>query len=347
MTAGATAAARPSRARSRRRRLAQIAFGVAVLAAILAFVLPRIAGYGAVWQAIQRLSWQHAGALLLVTLLNLTTDTLPWMAAVPTLSMRRAFVLTQASTAATYIAPAGEAVGLAVTFKVLRGWGYRAEAVSLAVAMTGVWNVLTQLGFPAIALALLSLQAEHYALLTLVAWIGLAIFAVVAGGLALVLARPQLTRRVGGLAVKVANRALRLVHRAPVSWSVDSIVSLRDAAVQTLRHRWLWLTLASVAGQLSVFLILLVSLRAVGVPASDVSVVEAFAAWSLVRLLSAFPITPGGVGLVELGLTGALVAFGGQNAQVVAAVLVYRVASTVPTLVLGLVAGATWRRIPA
>jgi uncharacterized protein (TIRG00374 family) len=64
-----------------------------------------------------------------------------------------------------------------------------------------------------------------------------------------------------------------------------------------------------------------------------------------VRLLSAFPITPGGLGIVEVGLTGALVAFGGQNARVVAAVLVYRVLSTVPTLVIGLIAGATWRHI--
>ena len=74
------------------------------------------------------------------------------------------------------------------------------------------------------------------------------------------------------------------------------------------------------------------------------SVIEAFAAWSLVRLLGSIPITPGGLGIVEVGLTTALVGFGGNNAEVVAAVLVYRFLTIVPTLVLGLLAGATWRR---
>jgi uncharacterized membrane protein YbhN (UPF0104 family) len=50
------------------------------------------------------------------------------------------------------------------------------------------------------------------------------------------------------------------------------------------------------------------------------------------------------VGIVELGLTGALVGFGGPNARVVAAVLVYRFLTVVPTLVLGLIAAFTFRR---
>jgi uncharacterized membrane protein YbhN (UPF0104 family) len=101
--------------------------------------------------------------------------------------------------------------------------------------------------------------------------------------------------------------------------------------------------LASLAGSLSVFAVLVVSLRALGVGASEVSLVEAFAAWALIRIIASVPITPGGIGVVELGLTGALVGFGGNNAAVVAAVLVFRFLTVVPTLVLGLVAAATWR----
>jgi len=93
-----------------------------------------------------------------------------------------------------------------------------------------------------------------------------------------------------------------------------------------------------------VFVVLLVSLRAVGVTASEVTVVEAFAAWSFVRLINTIPITPGGIGVVELALTGALVGFGGNNAGVVAGVLVYRFLTVVPTLLLGLAAAFTWRR---
>ena len=72
---------------------------------------------------------------------------------------------------------------------------------------------------------------------------------------------------------------------------------------------------------------------------------EAFAAWSLARILGSIPITPGGIGVVELSLTAALIGFGGNNAGVVAAVLVYRFLTIVPTLVLGTVSAAVWRRL--
>ena len=104
------------------------------------------------------------------------------------------------------------------------------------------------------------------------------------------------------------------------------------------------ITLAQLAGHLTVFLVLLVSLRAVGVDASQVSVVEALAAWSLIRLLTAIPITPGGLGIVEVGLSAALVGFGGPNDACVAAVLLYRALTFVPPVLLGMLLGLTWRR---
>ena len=103
-------------------------------------------------------------------------------------------------------------------------------------------------------------------------------------------------------------------------------------------------TLTTLAGHLTVWLVLVASLRAVGVGPDEVSLVESFAAWSLVRLLTAIPITPGGLGIVELGLTGTLVGFGGARDEVVAAVLLYRALTFLPPLPLGLLAALTFRR---
>jgi uncharacterized membrane protein YbhN (UPF0104 family) len=122
-------------------------------------------------------------------------------------------------------------------------------------------------------------------------------------------------------------------------------VRLRDETLSVLGRRWISLTAATLVGQVTVFLVLLVSLRTLGVPASEVSLLEAFAAWSLARVLGSLPITPGGLGVVELGLTSVLVGFGGGNANVVAAVLLYRFLTVVPTLVVGLGAGTMWRRL--
>jgi len=309
------------------------------------FVLPQIANYGEVWSVVSALSWLQIAALVAATVLNLVTFAPPWMAALPGLGFRRAFVLTQASTASTYIAPGGAAVGVGLAYAILRGWGFAGGSVGLATALTGIWNQLVLLGFPAVALALLTLQREQNALLQTVALIGLAVFVIAIAGFMGALATPKLARFVGREAARLANWGLGMFRRGPVDWTADSFVRFRDRAVRLLRHRWFVLTLATLAGQLSVFLLFFVSLRVLGVSASEVGAVEAFAAWSLTRLLGSLPITPGGLGVVEVGLTTALVGFGGSNAEVVAAVLVYRFLNIVPTLVLGLIAGATWRRL--
>jgi putative heme transporter len=335
----------PRRSSSRQRQLIGIGLGLAVVAATFVFVLPRIADYGDVWRVVRELSWQQIGALLLATMLNLVTFAPPWMVALPGLGFRRAFLLTQASTASTYIAPGGAAVGVALAFAMLRGWGFAGGSVGLAAAVTGIWNQFVLLGFPVIALALLTLQDEQDALLQTVALIGLAVFVVAAAGFAVGLSTPKLARFVGETAARLVTWFLRLVRRGPVGWTGDAFVRFRHEAIGLLGRRWHVLTLATLAGQLTVFVLFLVSLRVLDVSASEVSAVEAFAAWSLVRLLGSLPITPGGIGVVEVGLTTALVGFGGANAEVVAAVLVYRFLTIGPTLVLGLLAGATWRRL--
>jgi putative heme transporter len=317
---------------------------VAVIVGTYVFVLPQFANYGEVWAQVRMLSWVWIGVLLATVALNIVTFAPPWMAALPGLRFLPALTVTQASTAATYLAPGGPAVGVGLSAAMLLAWGFHADQVALAVTLTGIWNQLAILGFPALAFALLTLTGGNEAALQTIATIGLAAFVVVAAAFAAALASSQIARRVGDLAARVVNRLLRVVRRGPVGWNGESFVRFRHEAIGLLRRRWHILTLATLAGQLSVFLVLLASLRALGVGPGEVSVIEAFAGWSLARVLGSIPITPGGLGIVELGLTTVLVGFGGNNAEVVAAVLVYRFLTIVPTLALGAAAGATWRR---
>jgi putative heme transporter len=75
----------------------------------------------------------------------------------------------------------------------------------------------------------------------------------------------------------------------------------------------------------------------------DMSWLEALAAFALVRLVTALPITPGGLGLVELGLVAALVLAGGARAPVVAAVLVFRFLTLIVQVPIGGIAYLGWR----
>jgi putative heme transporter len=232
---------------------------------------------------------------------------------------------------------------MAASYSMLRSWKFPPAAVALAVAIAGLWNQLANLAFPVVALALLTLEDETHRALQTAALIGLVILVVAVTAFALVLSRAERAQRIGDLASRFTSRMLRLFRKGPVAWAGESFVRFRSEALGLLRRRWHVITLATLAGHLTVFVLLVVCLRATGVSDSEVTGIEAFAAWALVRILGALPLTPAGVGIVEVGLTGALVAFGAPNAEAVAATLLYRALTVLPTLALGLLAAATWR----
>lgn len=324
-------------------RLFGVAFALAVVAAVFAFVLPRIADYRDVWDVLEDVSWEDALLLAGATVLNLVTFAPPWMVALPNLGFRRAMALTQASTALSIVSPAGAAVGMAGSYAMLRSWGFGAGAVGLAVALTGIWNQFANLAFPIVALGLLTAVDEHHPALRTAAFVGLLVLLTSVTAFALALSSRRRALAIGELVARVATAVLRLIRKQPVRWSGESLAAFRGRALSLLRHRWHALTIATLVGHLTVFLVLVACLHAVGAHGVDVTVVEAFAAWALVRILGAMPLTPAGLGFVELGLSGALVAFGASNADAVAATLLYRVLTVVPTLGLGLLAAVTWR----
>jgi uncharacterized membrane protein YbhN (UPF0104 family) len=326
-----------------RRRIALAAVGAAIVVATFALFLPRIADYRDVWEVLKGVSWAWVLALIGATVLNIVTFAPPWQVALPGLRFRPALAMSQASAALSLVMPAGAAVGFATSYGMLRSAGFPSREVGRAVTLQGLWNQFANLSFPIVAVFGLTVAGGRSALLATTAFVGVAVLGVAVAGLALVLVSNGLARDIGDVAARTASWALGKVRRGPVTWDGASFEGFRRETIDLLRRRWHALTLATLAGSLTVFLVLLVSLRALDVPASEVSVVEAFAAWALVRLLGSIPITPGGIGVVELGLTGALVGFGGNNAGVVAAVLVFRFLTMVPTIVLGLLASLTWR----
>ena len=333
-----------ARRRSRRTRVALGVLSAAVVVGTFVFVLPRIASYGDVWEVLRRLSWPWLLALAVVAAVNVATFAPPWMVTLPGLRFRAALAMSQAATALSMVLPAGVAVGVAGSVALLRGWGFSGREVGRAVTLVSLWSQFTNLTYPVVALALLTLEGGQSPGLVLGAFVGVAVLGVVVALLVLVLVSRRLASGIGEAAARVTTWAGRKLGRERgISWGGASFERFRAEAGSFLARRWHALTLVSFLGSLSVFGVFLASLRALGVTGSEVSAAEAFAAWALVRLIATFPLTPGGLGVVELGLTGALVGFGGSNAEVVAAVLLFRVLTMVPTLLLGLGAAATWR----
>ena len=332
------------RRRRPRKRVVVAVLGAAFALATFAYFLPQIADYREVWGVLKGLSWEWIAALAAATVLNLATFAPPWQVALPGLAFRPAFVLTQVSTALSLVVPGGAAVGIAGSYGILRRWGFRGRNIGRGVTLVSLWNQFANLSYPVVAVFLLAVEGSSSAVLATAAFIGAAVLGIAVAALGAVLASRRAAAGIGELAAQLADWGLGKFRRGPVTWGGESFERFRLEAADLLRRRWHVLTLATYAGTLTVFLVLLVSLRACGVPGSEVSVIEAFAAWSLARLLGTIPITPGGIGVVELSLTATLVGFGGSNAGVVAAVLVYRFLTMVPTILLGLLAAPSLRQ---
>ena len=100
------------------------------------------------------------------------------------------------------------------------------------------------------------------------------------------------------------------------------------------------------ASHLTLWLVLLACVRASGLGQGQVSWQASLAAFAFVRLVSVLPLTPGGVGVVEAGLTGPLIVGlpPAAVARVAAAVLLYRAVTYLLPIPLGALAYLWWRR---
>ncbi|HEV3504131.1 MAG TPA: lysylphosphatidylglycerol synthase domain-containing protein, partial [Actinomycetes bacterium] len=328
---------------SRRRLVVRVLLAVAVVAAVYLGLLPNLVDVDQVWATLRAMTWLELATLLLAAIWNLLSYLLPQLAALPGLSLRQAALESHASTAVGNVLPAGQAVGLGVTYRFYTSYGFGNGPIALSLLVQGVWNNFVKLGMPIVALGLLVAGGDAAGELAPAAVVGLVVFVVALAGFAFGLSGERRAARLGRALAGGAAAVRRLARRPGRPGWERGAVAFRAQAITLLRGRWHWLTLTTLLSHLSLFLVLLLALRHVGVSEAEVSWVEALAAFALVRLLSAVPVTPGGLGVVELGLAAALVLAGGEEAQVVAAVLVFRILTLVLPIPIGALTWWLWR----
>ncbi|NIS31281.1 MAG: flippase-like domain-containing protein, partial [Actinobacteria bacterium] len=172
---------------------------------------------------------------------------------------------------------------------------------------------------------------------------GLAILAAAIAALVLVSSSERFAGSLGFSAARAASAIGRPLRLGPFDGWDDALRRFRNQTAGVLHRRWHVLTAATLISHGSLFALLLLSLRLLGVPAEAVTWEETLAAFAFVRLVTALPVTPGGIGLVEVGLTGALVLAGGAESATVAAVLVYRSLSYAIQIPVGAGCWLYWR----
>jgi uncharacterized membrane protein YbhN (UPF0104 family) len=326
------------------RRVLGPLLSVALIVGVFAWFLPQFTSLAEVWSSVSDMTTLEVVILLAAAAWNLATYQFVMVATMPGLTLRQAFVSTQTTTAVSNTVLGGAAISLGLTYAMNSSWGFSRSRTSVMLLVSGLWNNFAKLGLPVFALALLAFSAPPSAGRLIAGLLGVAALVTVVVLLGLLLRSEAAAARIGNAAARVATALRRPFGKGPVTGWDRATVKFRDRTVLLLRARWLWITATTLISHLSLFLVLFLALRFVGVTAEQVSLAEALTVFAFARLLTAIPFTPGGLGVIELALITGLSAAGGPRAEVAAAVLLFRGLTYVLPIPIGLGTYIFWRR---
>ena len=328
-------------------------------------ILSGLFSYGivvfAVWyllSSMQSTSWTSAAALITwpmiavavgLGVVNLVTNWPPLVVALPGLRVREAAVANTAGAALSNTVPEGGALATGVNYAMLRSWGFTIGDTTSQVLVTGTWSQLTKYILLATGLVVVVLQGwapgwVDWVALGFTVLVGLALWL-----LARILRSAGFAARLGAWCDRVVGRVRRRVHRLPDPGLTEGMPLFRTHMVGLLRLCWGRLTVSMVVSQLTVVLVLGICVRMQGLDQATISWAVILVAWGLVTFASLLIPTPGGLGVAEVVLVQVL-GHGlpeSDQAAVLAAVLLYRIATFLVPIPIGLVTYLYWRKSTA
>jgi uncharacterized protein (TIRG00374 family) len=224
--------------------------------------------------------------------------------------------------AITLIVPGGAAAGAAVQFRMLTQSGMDIDQTVGGLTAFSLLGVAGLLALPVFALPAVLFGAPVNRGLFQAAVIGTVAFVLFAGFGAVMLVADQPLAWVGRVAQRVVNRIRR--KKPKISGLDQRLVTERDEIRSVLGEKWKEAVGLSAARLAFDFFTLLAAVRATGARPEPSLLLLAFAVAGVIGM---FPITPGGLGVVEASLTGMLVLAGMGTGQALLATLIYRLAS--------------------
>ena len=235
--------------------------------------------------------------------------------------------------------PGGAATGGTTQYQMLVRAGYDGTTATTALTAVGLLSTATLFVLPVLALPALLFGVTIDSELLSGALLGGALGVFVLTGASILLVSDRIVRACGTLIDWVVVNVARREPPAPLF--ANRLVESRDFVRGALRDSWKRAIPAALGNQLFDFLALYVCLIAVGSRLDPVLVLLAFVAGSALAMI---PITPGGLGFVEAGLTGVLTLAGATPDHAVLATLLYRLFQYWLPLPTGLVASMLFRR---
>ena len=324
------------------RRLLGAVLTVGLVVAIFAFLVPQLTT-ASLSEVMAELTPAAVVAVLVVGLVHLVCNWTSIVVSLPGVTLPEAGVANLSGAALSNTLPEGGAFGTGLTYGIFHSWGFGVDAVTASLMATGAWSQMVR--YSLLAGGLVVLAVEGWSGQQLVE--ALVIGAVVALGILAflkVVDSERFATRVGHLADRVLGRLAALVHKGPTH-ATRWVLSLRSQLSGVAHDRGGRLTLTTLAGEGSAVVVLIVALRSMGIERSEVGIALAVVAYGGASLASMVVPTPGGMGVAEAALLGILgtAVPEAQDAQLTAAVVLYRMATWLLPTVLGVPAYLWWR----
>ena len=313
---------------------------VAVLIVVFVGIFPKFADYGDAWKSIQDMSTSSLILFSIATVANIIIYVFPYQAALPGFPFGRAFIVRQTSFMISNAVPAGGAFGLGVQYAMLNGYGVGPAVATSAIGVTSVWNLMVTLALPALGLIALVLTGNATGGAFVGALLSLFALVIMVVGLGVILRSEGWARRVGGWGDSLMGR---FRPKAAGDSMTQGVLRFREQTVDVVRDRWVLLTVTNFAQQFAQFGVLAVAVYGLGGKSTGINILELFAAFSLARLAGFIPITPGGLGTVDAALVGLMSSFGMDKDTALAANLLWRAATFIPQVVIGIITFLIWR----
>ncbi len=329
------------------RKILRTALPAALVAVIFLLAVPRFASYRGVWASIDAMTWPQALLIAAAAVASMVSSWTVICAVLPSIRLREAAVVNLGSGAVANTLPAGGALAMGVSWAMLSGWGISTSDYVLYSLVSGIWNVFARLALPVVALLVMVTASRPGVSLITAAAAGLALLIAAAAGFGLLLRSEPFSFRADRTLQRALAVACRLARRQPPPGAAGWLPGFRERTAAAITTRGWRITAATVAGNLTLWLVLLACLRGTGLSQAQAPWQASLAAFAFVRLLTALPVTPGGAGITELGLVTILAAGHRASVQVTAAVLLYRAVTYLPTIPLGTLTCLVWRHAPA
>lgn len=241
-----------------------------------------------------------------------------------------------AGNAAAKVVPGGPAAGGVVQGKLLIRAGQPPATVASALTAVGLMTIGVLMLLPVLVIPALIIGPPPAKQLQLGLLVSLLIAVLIVGLGVTALTWRSIVERVG----RAVGYVIHVVRHAVSPESVaTSLVTQRDRVATAFEGHWWRAVFASAANRMFDYAALVAALLAFGAHARPSEVLLAYV---VAQTLALIPITPGGLGFVESGLTTFLVLIGVSADTALIATLLYRLVSFWLPIPVGAFAWAGW-----